>query len=76
MFRCLILRNIINGRVCWRVYKNVRKTGKIKEEIFYLVSVRIPGKIILEDWKVGKYGTDRDQGHLFFVCLVGRIRSS
>ena len=34
-------------------------------EIFYVVSVRMLGKI-LEDRKVGRYGPDGNQGHLFF----------
>ena len=39
------------------------------------MSVGKLGDIILEDWKVGRYGPDINQGHLFFVCLVGRIQS-
>ena len=58
--------------VCWRVKKNVRKTGNTNVEIFYVVSVRISGEIFIEDWKFGQYGPDRNQVHLFFVCLVGR----
>ena len=34
-------------------------------DIFYVVSVRMPGEIILEDQKVGRYGPDRNNGHLF-----------
>ena len=34
-------------------------------EIFYLVSVRMSVEIFLEDWKVGRYGPDRNQGHFF-----------
>ena len=55
--------------------KNVRKTGNMNVEIFYVVSVHMSGEIISEDWKVGQYGPDRNQGHLYFVCLVGRSRS-
>ena len=50
---------------------NLRETGNINVEIFYVVSVRMSEEIILEDQKVVQYGPDRNQGHLFFVCLVG-----
>ena len=40
-------------------------------EIFYVVSVRMPGEIILQDRKVGRYRPDRNQGN-FFVCLFSR----
>ena len=61
--------------VCWRVQKNVHKMGKMNVEIFYVVPVLMSGEIILEYQKVGPYGPDRNQGHLFFVCLVKRSRS-
>ena len=51
----------------WRVQKNVRKTGNINVEIFYIVCVNMSGEIILEYWKVGQYGPDINQGHLFYV---------
>ena len=35
-------------------------------EIFYIVSVRMSGEI-LEYRKVGRYGPDGNQGHLFFL---------
>ena len=63
-------RNLPIGIRRWRVQKNVRKTGKMNIEIFYVVSVRMSVEIILEDQKVGRYGPDRNQGHLFFVCIV------
>ena len=44
-------------------------------EIFYVVSVRMSVEIILEDRKVERYGPDRNQGRLLFVCLVGISRS-
>ena len=44
-------------------------------EIFYVVFVRISEEIILEDKKLERYGTDGNQGHLFFVYLVGIIQS-
>ena len=37
-------------------------------EIFYVVSVRMSGEIILEDRKVGQDGPDRNQANLFFIC--------
>ena len=49
--------------------------GKMTVEIFYVVTLCMSGEIILEDRKVGQYGPDRNQGHLFFVYLVGRIQS-
>ena len=55
---------------------NLRETGNINVEIFYVVSVRMSEEIILEDHKVVQYGPDRNQGHLFFVCIVGSIQSS
>ena len=55
---------------------NVRKTGKTNVEIFYIVSVRMPGEIFLEDQKVGKYRPDRNQVHLFFVCLIYRRKTT
>ena len=61
--------------VCWRVQTNVRKMGNMNVEIFYVVSVRMPGEKILEDWKVGRDGTDRNKSNLFFVCFVGRSQS-
>ena len=39
--------------------------------IFYVVSVRLSGKIILEYQKVGRYGPDRNHTDLFFDYLVG-----
>ena len=51
--------------------KNVRKTGKMDVEIFYVASVFMSGEIILGDRKVGQYGPDRNQGHLFF-CFFSR----
>ena len=63
----------IKSKSCWRVQKNVRETGKRNIEIFYVVSVCMSGEIILEYRKVGRYGPDRNQGNLFFVCLVGII---
>ena len=64
----------INNPHCWIVQTNVRKMVKMKVEILYVVSVLMSGEIILEYHKVGRYGPDRNQGHLFFVCLVGRIQ--
>ena len=36
-------------------------------KMFYVMSVRMSGEIILEDQKLRKYGPDGNQGHLFFV---------
>ena len=41
---------------------------------FYVVSIR-KSEENLEYHKVGQYGPDENQGHLLFVCLVGRIQS-
>ena len=51
---------------CWRVQTSVRKTGKTNVEILYVVFIRMLGELILEDRKVGQYGPDRNQCHLFF----------
>ena len=40
-------------------------------ETFYVVYFCMLREI-LEYQKVGGYWTDRNQGHLFFVCLVGK----
>ena len=45
--------------------------GKMNIEIFYVVPLFMSKEIISEDWKAIRYGPDRNQGHLFFVCLVG-----
>ena len=44
-------------------------------EIFYVVFIRMSGKIILEYRKVGGYGPGGNQGRLFPVCLAVRSRS-
>ena len=46
---------------------SVSKTGKVDVEIFYIVSVRISGEIIIEDLKVRRYRPDGNQGHIFFL---------
>ena len=45
--------------VCWRVYTNVRKIININVEILYVVTVCMPGEIVLEYLKVGRYEPDR-----------------
>ena len=77
IFHFLILKNIINGRNVLGSAEKCKENRKdecknILCEIFYVLSVHISGKI-LDDQKVGRYGTDGNQGHLFFVCLVGII---
>ena len=59
--------------VCWRLQKILRKTRNTNVEIFYVVSVNIPGKILLEDQKVWQYGPDRNQGPFF--CLFSRKKT-
>ena len=39
--------------LCWRVQKSENKMENMNVEIFYVVSVRMSGGIILEDKKVG-----------------------
>ena len=41
-------------------------------EIFYLVSIRMPVEITLEDHKVGQYRPDRNQGHLLFGFFISK----
>ena len=53
------------GTLCWRVQTDVRKTRKTNVDILYVPSAHISGEMVLEDRKVGKYGTDRSQSHLF-----------
>ena len=43
----------VAGPMCWGVQTNLRKTRKTNVEIFYVVSVRMSGEIILGDRKVG-----------------------
>ena len=75
MFRCLILINVINGRGVLESANKCKENGK-DEGINILCSVYpYVRKIILEDRKVGQYGTGRNQGYFLFVCLVGRSRS-
>ena len=47
--------------------KNVRKAVNMNVEIFYVVSVRMQGYIILEDQKFRRYRPDRNQVHFLFV---------
>ena len=53
--------------VCWIVQKNVSKTVKMNVEIFYVVFFCMSDNIILEYWKVERYGPNRNQGLFLFV---------
>ena len=44
-------------------------------EIFYIVSVRISGEIILEVRKVRLYAPDRNKGNLVFFCRNNLIKA-
>ena len=70
MLRCLILINIINDRSVLESAEKFRENGKDERkiiiwEIFYVVCVRMSGKI-LEDRKVGRYETGGNTSHSFF----------
>ena len=62
------------SNVCWQDKTNVGKMGNMNVEIFYVVSVHMSGEIILKDWKVWRYGPDRNQGHFFLFIRKKPIK--